>query len=177
MHGKNKTIVDAVATSLYSRGNGTADSNTGWEKTLRAACWGRLGVVDEAYKEFKYTIDANFAPNALSVYTTDGSDGKPVELALPFQIDANFGQSAAALAMLATDLPQAWGDDSVQTVLLGPAIPQEWAGGSVKGLRLRGGGCVDFSWTNDGTVNKVAVRARKLPLRLVNKSGKTLAKL
>ncbi|PWI65278.1 hypothetical protein PCL_07201 [Purpureocillium lilacinum] len=177
VHGKNKTIVDAVATSLYSRGNGTADSNTGWEKTLRAACWGRLGVVDEAYKEFKYTIDANFAPNALSVYTTDGSDGKPVELALPFQIDANFGQSAAALAMLATDLPQAWGDDSVQTVLLGPAIPQEWAGGSVKGLRLRGGGCVDFSWTNDGTVNKVAVRARKLPLRLVNKSGKTLAKL
>ncbi|KAJ6437332.1 alpha-fucosidase [Purpureocillium lavendulum] len=177
VHGRNKIILDAVATSLYSRGNGTADSNTGWEKALRAACWGRLGVVDEAYKEFKYTIDANFAPNALSVYTSGGSDGTPVELALPFQIDANFGLSAAALAMLATDLPQAWGDDKIQTVTLGPAIPKAWAGGSVQGLRLRGGGSVDFSWDDDGLVNKVSVRDRKLPLKLVNKDGSEVAEL
>lgn len=48
VYGDNETILEAVATSLYSRGNGTLDSNTGWEKVWRAACWGQLGVVDMA---------------------------------------------------------------------------------------------------------------------------------
>ncbi len=172
LYANNKTVTDAVATSLYSRGNGTEDSNTGWEKTLRAACWARLGVVEEAYKEFKYTIDMNFAPNALSVYT-QGS--WPYELALPFQIDANFGQSAAALAMLATDLPMMAGESGTQTVILGPSIPREWAGGRVSGLRLRGGGYVDFTWDNDGVANGATLHDRKLPVQVVDKVGTVLA--
>lgn len=165
--------MDAVATSLYSRGNGTDDSNTGWEKVWRGACWGQLGVTDEAYKELKYTIDMNFAANGLSVYT---SGSWPYELALPFQIDANFGLSANALAMLYTDLPKKWGDNSVQKVILGPAIPAEWAGGSVKGASLRGGGTVDFGWDDDGVANKAVLRGRNLPIVVVNKEGKVLAR-
>ncbi|ETR98680.1 hypothetical protein M419DRAFT_38400 [Trichoderma reesei RUT C-30] len=172
-HADNKTVMDAVATSLYSRGNGTEDSNTGWEKVWRGACWGQLGVVDEAYKELKYTIDMNFAANGLSVYTTGSW---PYEVTLPFQIDANFGLSANALAMLYTDLPKRWGDDSVQKVILGPAIPREWAGGSVRGGSLRGGGTVDFGWDDEGVVNRAVLRGRRLPIVVVNKHGKVLAR-
>lgn len=166
-------VQGAVITSLYSRGNGTEDSNTGWEKSWRAACWARMRVVDEAYKIFKYAIDTNFGPNALSMYTA--STTPPFTQSLPFQIDANFGQAAAALAMLITDLPQAWGDGGVHTVLAGPAIPKEWAGGSVKGLRLRGGGQVDFSWTDEGVVEKVTILDRHAPIKIVNSKGAVVA--
>ena len=175
LHGDNKTITDAVATSLYSRGNGTEDSNTGWEKVWRSAAWARLGIVDEAYTEFKYTIDMNFAPNALSVYAT--TDGWPYTQIPPFQVDANFGIAGAALAMLSTDIAQWSGDNNVQKVVLGPAIPHEWAGGSVKGLKLRGGGSVDFAWTDDGTVHTATLRDRKLPITIVNKNGIVLARV
>lgn len=174
-YGKNETIVKAVETSLYSRGNGTEDSNTGWEKSWRAACWARLGVVDEAYKIFKYGIDVNFGPNALSIYTA--STTPPYKQSLPFQIDANFGQSAAALAMLATDLPQASGDKGTPIVTVGPAIPKEWAGGSVRGLRLRGGGYLDFGWTDDGLVEKVTITGRSAPIKIVNKKGTVIAQV
>lgn len=161
----NKTVYDAVVTSLISRGDGTADSNTGWEKTLRASCWARAGNVDKAYDEFKYTIDENFAPNVLSVYAPPSK---------VFQIDANFGQSAAGLAMLITDIPQLAGDSTTQTVILGPAIPMQWAGGNVKGLHLRGGGSVDFSWNDEGVVDKVTVHDRELPIKIFDKNSKAL---
>ncbi|CAL5867505.1 uncharacterized protein PFLUO_LOCUS1724 [Penicillium psychrofluorescens] len=175
LHGNNKTITDAVATSLYSRGNGTIDSNTGWEKAWRSACWARLGVVDEAYSEFKYTIDMNFAPNVLSVYAT--TDGWPYTQVLPFQIDANFGLAGAALSMLSSDVAQWNSDKNIQRVILGPSIPPQWASGSVKGLRLRGGGTVDFTWDDDGMVSKAELRSRDLPIQIVNKAGKLLAKV
>lgn len=174
-HGANKTITDAVATSLYSRGNGTLDTNTGWQKSWRAACWARLGVVDEAYKIFKYNIDTNFGPNALSIYSA--TIGWPHKLRLPFQIDANFGQSSAALEMLSTDLPYATAEGGVQKVLVGPSIPGEWKGGNVQGLRLRGGGEMDFTWSDAGIVEKVTVKNRHSPLVVVNKLGKVVARV
>jgi alpha-L-fucosidase 2 len=45
-YGWNKTITDAVSTSLIARGNGTVDSNTGWEKVWRVACWAQLNDTD-----------------------------------------------------------------------------------------------------------------------------------
>lgn len=167
----NKTVHDAVVTALTSRGDGTTDSNTGWEKTWRASCWARAGDAQKAYDEFKYTISMNFAPNVMSIYS---GGSPPYSLELPFQIDANFGQSAAALAMLVTDLPQLAGDSTTHTVTLGPAIPEEWAGGKVQGLRLRGGGIIDFSWSDAGVVGQVTVHGRSLPLQIVDKNGKEL---
>lgn len=72
--------------------------------------------------------------NGLSMYS-----GKSA----PFQIDANFGIIGAVLSMLVVDLPNI-DITTVRTVVLGLAIPARWGGGSVKGLRLRRGGHVDF---------------------------------
>lgn len=44
----NESIIDAVTTMLWSRGPGIIDSDAGWEKVWRSACWGRLNNTDEA---------------------------------------------------------------------------------------------------------------------------------
>ena len=163
----NRTIMDAITTTLWSRGNGTGpDADAGWEKVWRAACWAVLNGTERAFFELSYAIDTNFAGNGLSMYS--GTD-------TPFQIDANFGLAAAMLAMLARDSPQAHGDAATPTVVLGPAIPTTWAGGSVKGLRLRGGGSVDFGWDDEGVVRSAIVRDRNKPVNLVNVMGNVIA--
>ena len=165
---RNNTIQNAVETTLYSRGMGNGpDANAGWEKLWRSACWARLNRTDMAYLELKYAIDVNFANNGLSMYS--GSDP-------PFQIDANFGLVGAILSMLIVDLPMLSSDNGIRTVILGPAIPTTWAGGQVRGLGLRGGGSVDFSWNSQGLVTMVNLVGRTKPVRLVNKEGNELAK-
>ncbi|OQE07116.1 hypothetical protein PENVUL_c015G05694 [Penicillium vulpinum] len=201
VHGDNQTIIDAVTTTLYSRGNGTADSNTGWEKVWRSACWAALNNTDQAlvstfmirarvlsphlklkadwvsfrenrYMELKYSIDMNFAPNGLSGST---SSQPPFYLSTPFQIDANFGIAGAALAMLATDIPQSFGDTSAHKVILGPAIPSAWGSGSVMGLKVRGGGSITFKWDGNGKVTEATIDGRSLPLVVYDRDGGILA--
>lgn len=77
----------------------------------------------------------------------------------------DFGRSAAQS-----------GSGSTQVVLLGPAIPSQWGSGSVSGLRIRGGGIVDFSWDQSGTVTKAQLRGRdaSIPFHIVNKNGEIL---
>jgi len=163
----NATIQNAVATTLWSRGSGIIDSNAGWEKVWRAACWARLNNTEEAYYELRLTIFENWAPNALSMYS--GKDE-------PFQIDANFGFPGAVLSMLVVDLPRLSADDgSAPTVVLGPAIPSAWGDGSVRGLRLRGGGSVDFGWDGSGLVTRANLTAGGGGgVTLVNKDGEVL---
>jgi alpha-L-fucosidase 2 len=114
----------------------------------------------------------NYAANALSAYTTCCW---PYEVALPYQADANFGITAAILAMLVTDLPDPAGSMTTHTVLLGPAIPPAWAGGSVESLHLRGGGAVDFSWDQNGLVTTATLHQRSAAIRVVNMAGTVLA--
>jgi alpha-L-fucosidase 2 len=93
----------------------------------------------------------------------------------PFQIDANFGLPGAILSMLAVDLAMPGAEPEVRTVVLGPAIPARWGNGSVQGMRLRGGGVVDFEWDADGTVTRAEVKDRTTALKVVNVAGKELA--
>jgi len=86
----------------------------------------------------------------------------------PFQIDANFGLVGAVTSFFIVDLP------GMESVVLGPAIPPSWGGGSVKGLRLRGGGSVDFSWDGEGVVGEATVKGRREGVRIVNKEGTVL---
>ncbi|KAF2451710.1 glycoside hydrolase family 95 protein [Karstenula rhodostoma CBS 690.94] len=161
----NNTIQDAVATSLYSRGTGNGpDANAGWAKVWRSACWARLNNTDRAYFELKYAVEQNMARNALSMY----SGTNP-----PFQIDANFGFAGAVLSMLVVDVEElGMVEGGERTVVLGPAIPERWGGGSVRGLRLRGGGEVDFKWDEDGLVN--VVEGRVEGVRFVDREGRVL---
>ncbi|OAG09857.1 glycoside hydrolase family 95 protein-like protein [Paraphaeosphaeria sporulosa] len=161
----NTSIQEAIETSLYSRGVGNGpDANAGWAKVWRSACWARLNNTERAYFELKYAIEQNFAGNALSMY----SGTNP-----PFQIDANFGLAGAVLSMLVVDVEEVgMNGGGERTVVLGPAIPESWGGGSVKGLRLRGGGEVDFGWDESGLVKKVEGRAEGV--EFVDRDGRVL---
>ncbi|KAH8816788.1 glycosyl hydrolase family 65, N-terminal domain-containing protein [Xylogone sp. PMI_703] len=163
----NETIQNAVATSLYSRGPGNADdANSGWEKVWRSSCWALLNNTQEAYFELGYAIEQNFAGNLASMYNGHSS---------PFQIDANFGFVGAVLSMLVVDLPTLGTENGEKrTVVLGPAIPAAWGGGSVKGLRVRGGGIVDFKWDGNGVVTSASLINRESPLLIINRNGQVL---
>lgn len=163
----DKTLQDAVRQKLISRGEGNGeDANAGWAKVWRSACWARLNDTERAYFELRYTIDQNIVDNGFSMYSAINQ---------PFQIDANYGFGGAVLSMLVVDLPRTFGDNNTRIVVLGPAIPPAWAGGHVRGLRLRGGGSVDFDWDDQGLVKRATLHDRVTPLRMVNKEGHTLA--
>lgn len=156
-------VTKAVETMLWSRGDGkNTEDNPGWAKVWRSACWAHLNNTERANYELRFSISENLADNGLSQYS--GHEA-------PFQIDANFGFVAAVTAILIRDLPQLQGDKGIHEVLLGPAIPSSWSGGSVRGLRLRGGGSVDFSWDKEGVVTAATVSGRTKSLRLFNVKG------
>lgn len=163
----NSTVQNAVREKLYSRGIGIGpDANSGWEKVWRGACWARLNDTAQAYLELRYAIEQNFVGNGFSMYKGESR---------PFQIDANYGLGGTVLAMLVVDLPpaaEAQGDK--RTVVMGPAIPESWAGGSVKGLRLRGGGVVDFTWDDAGMVKDLKVVKDVGNVKIINKKGDVL---
>ncbi|KAI0471697.1 glycoside hydrolase family 95 protein-like protein [Xylariaceae sp. FL0804] len=174
----NATVSAAVRTLLSSRGTGVEDADAGWAKAWRAACWARLNASAEAHYELRLAIDRNFADNGLSMYTGAANPDQPQP---PFQIDANFGLVGAALSMLVVDLPlssaaaaEAEGRSAERTVVLGPAIPPAWAGGSVRGLRIRGGGSVDFAWDDAGVVDRATATGLAAGVRLVNVNGTVL---
>jgi alpha-L-fucosidase 2 len=79
--------------------------------------------------------------------------------------------------MLVLDTPSAFGDDAMRTVVWGPAIPEAWAGGKMKGLRLRGGGSVDFECDKQGVATNAQLHGRSTPVRLIDRNGKLLTKV
>ena len=68
----------------------------------------------------------------------------------PFQIDGNFGVTAAIAQMLV--------QSREQEVILLPALPKAWEQGTVKGLRLVGNAGIALAW-KDGRLLQCRVTA------------------
>lgn len=112
--------------------------HTGWSRAWIINLYAKLWDGEEAYSNLEQLISKSTLPNMF--------DNHP-----PFQIDGNFGGTAAIAEMLV--------QSTEERIVLLPALPKAWNSGNIKGLCVRGGAEISLYW-KDGQLTKCKIKAK-----------------
>ncbi len=111
--------------------------HTGWSRAWIINHYARLWDGNTAYWHIEQLLGKSTYPNMF--------DRHP-----PFQIDGNFGGTAAMAEMLV--------QSGSRRVVLLPALPDVWKSGSARGLRIQGNAVIDLSW-KEGVLENCRIQA------------------
>jgi alpha-L-fucosidase 2 len=126
-------LAAAARKTLELRGDG----GTGWATVWRIGLWARLRDADRAYANLKSLITRSTLPNMFDLHP-------------PFQIDGNLGGPAVIAEMLV--------QSRTDEIRILPALPRQWPSGSLTGVRVRGGGRADITWS-DGRLTRLTLQS------------------
>lgn len=101
--------------------------HTGWSRAWIINHYAKLWDADAAYDNLCRLFASSTYQNLF--------DKHP-----PFQIDGNFGATAAIAEMLV--------QSNENRIVLIPALPKQWKSGHIYGVRVVGNAAVDISWEN-----------------------------
>ncbi len=118
--------------------------HTGWSCAWIVNFYGRLGNGEAAWQNLKKLWSVSTFPNLM--------DNHPRKDGYVFQIDGNFGATAAIAEMLV--------QSDEDRILLLPALPKQWTDGKLTGLVVCGGATIDLEWKN-GSLTACCMRAAR----------------
>jgi alpha-L-fucosidase 2 len=149
-------IFEACRVAVEKRQQIGQDAQSGWSLAHAANIYARLNDGDKALGCIETLIRSSVGPNLFTYH----NDWRNMGLTLfwnfkdrLFQIDANFGLTAAVLEMLI------YSNRDIIGVL--PALPGKWQKGSVSGILCRGGAEIGLEWDMASSRVNVAMTAKR----------------